>query len=66
MGFIGNIVKTIFAPDVPQVQTPSITGRDLLTSTSSDEPEAPVMGSAKKKSSGMSSLLVPTEDVMRG
>lgn len=69
MGFIGNFLKTIFNPSVPQVTTPTITARDLVSETSSQEPEAPVMGSDsrnKRKNNGVSSLLVPTEDLYKG
>lgn len=69
MGFIGTFLKTIFNPSVPQVQTPSITGRDLVSETSSKEPDAPVMGSDsqnRKRNNGINSLLVPSEDLYKG
>lgn len=68
MGFITDTIKSIFSPSVPQVTYESApTGRDLLQSTSSDEVEAPVMGSdVKKRNRGLNSLLVPTEDVLKG
>lgn len=68
MGFIANAFKSIFSPSVPQVTYENApTGRDLLQSTSSDEVEAPVMGSdGKKRNRGLNSLLVPTENVVKG
>ena len=68
MGFVGSLLKTIFNPDVPQVSYDTgPTGRDLLPSTSSTEPESAVMGDDKKKNTrGVNSLLVPTEDVLKG
>ena len=69
MGFVGNFLKTILNPDVESAQTamPTITGRDLVSSTSSLEPDAPKMGAdTKKKGGGTSSLLVPNESIYRG
>ncbi len=69
MGFVGKIFKTIFNPDVPQAQEvqPTVTGRDLVSSTSSVEPESPVMGSdTNKKGKGVKSLLVPSESLYKG
>lgn len=67
MGFIGKVFKTLFAPDVEQVSTNTVTARDLLPSTSSDAPESAVMGDDKKKNSrGINSLLIPTEQVEKG
>lgn len=69
MGFITKMVKTIFSPDVPQVSPDTgVTGRDILPSTSSSAPEAAEMGddTQKKNNRGVSSLLVPTEKVMKG
>lgn len=70
MGFIGKFIKTIFSPSVSSVstQTPTITGRDLVASTSSQDPEAPVMGSDKdtKRKQGVNSLLIPTNDLYKG
>lgn len=69
MGFIGTFLKTIFSPSVPQVSTPTVTARDLVSETSSQELEAPVMGSDsrnKRKNNGVSSLLVPSEDLYKG
>ena len=68
MGFIGTMLKTLFNPSVPQVQTPQITGRDLISETSSQEPEAPVMGGSDKsrKRNGINSLLVPSNDLYKG
>lgn len=68
MGFIGKIFKTIFNPSVPEIKPPEITGRELVSSTSSLEPEAPELGSDNKtkKRSGINSLLVPTNDLYKG
>lgn len=71
MGFVGRIIKTIFSPSIPTAssQQTSLTGRDILPSTSSEEPEDAVMGSEKdlrRKNNGISSLLVPSEDLYRG
>lgn len=69
MGFIGTMLKTIFSPNVQQAssQAPTVTGRDLLPSTSNEEPESAVMGSDKKKDkNGISSLLVPSENLYKG
>lgn len=62
MGFI----KKIFRPNIPSV--PTITGRDLLSSTSSEEPDSPQMGTdgVNKKKNGISSLLVQSEDIYKG
>lgn len=67
MGVIGKIFKTIFNPSVPSVQSqvPTVTARDLVPETTSDEPEAPVFG-GKNKKRGTSSLLVPTNDLYKG
>ena len=66
MGFLA----TIFNPKIPKVsaQQPTVTGRDLVASTESDDPEAPVMGgsSTSRKRRGIESLLVPTEDIYKG
>ena len=50
MGVIGKIFKTIFNPSVPSVQSqvPTVTARDLVPETTSNEPEAPVFGSDNK------------------
>lgn len=69
MGVIGKIFKTIFNPSVPSVQSqvPTVTARDLVLETTSNEPEAPVFGSDNKnKKRGTSSLLVPTNDLYKG
>lgn len=70
MGFITKAIKTIFSPSVPQVDYSStVTGRDLLSESTSEEPEAPVMGSDSKKrqrNNGVNSLLVQTEDLYKG
>lgn len=66
MGVIGKIFKTIFNPSV-QSQVPTVTARDLVPETTSNEPEAPVFGSDNKnKKRGTSSLLVPTNDLYKG
>lgn len=68
MGFVGKFFKTIFDPEIPQAQelAPTITGKDLLSSTSSAEPEAPKMGASNKdKGGGVSSLLVPSENLYK-
>lgn len=67
MGFVGNILKTIFNPNVEQAssQTPTITGRDLVSSTSSEDADSPTMGSDKKKAKGVTSLLVPSENLYK-
>ena len=68
MGFIGKFIKTIFSPSIPQasVQQPTITGRDLVASTTSETPEAPQMGGTdNKKRRGIESLLVPTESIYK-
>ena len=69
MGFI----KKIFRPNipaVPAVPTTTITGRDLLSSTSSEEPDSPQMGTdavnQKKKRRGINSLLVQNESIYKG
>lgn len=71
MGFIGNFLKTIFKPKIPtassqQIQQTQLTGRDILSSTESEEPESPVMGSEKKKRKGIESLMVPSESLYHG
>ena len=69
MGFIGKFFKTIFDPEIPQASAvaPTISGRDLVSSTSSVEPEAPKMGAdTKNKGGGVSSLLVPSEKLYKG
>lgn len=62
MGFI----KKIFQPNIPSV--PTITGRDLLSSTSSEEPDSPQMGSdgVNQKKRGINSLLVQSENIYKG
>lgn len=68
MGFIGNFLKTIFNPKIPKAssQQTQLTGRDILSSTESEEPESPVMGSEKKKRKGIESLMVPSESLYHG
>ena len=62
MGFI----KSIFKPNIPS--TPTITGRDLVSSTSSEEPDSPQMGSdgVNQKKRGINSLLVQSENIYKG
>lgn len=64
MGFI----KKLFVPDVTTVQNTELTGRDILSSTSSEEPNSAEMGGSDKstKSSGIKSLLVQNEDIYKG
>lgn len=65
MGFI----KKIFKPNIPAVPTMTITGRDLLSSTSSEEPDSPQMGTDgvnQKKRRGINSLLVQNESIYKG
>lgn len=68
MGFVGRIFKTIFSPDIPQAapMAPTITGRDLVKSTNSADPDSPQMGADEKKKGGLSSLLVPSEKLYKG
>lgn len=69
MGFVGTVLSSIFSPKAPQASTltPTITARDLVSETSSEEPESAVMGSDKKKNNrGTSSLLVQSESLYRG
>ena len=67
MGFVGNFIRSIFSPSIPQVtykNVPKVTGRDLVSSTEADDPEAPLMGSGKKKNKlGTRSLLVQPESL---
>lgn len=68
VGFVGKFFKTIFDPEIPQAQVlqPEISGKELLSSTSSAEPEAPVMGAKNtSKGGGVSSLLVPSESLYK-
>lgn len=64
MGFI----KKILSPRIPSVPTVSVTGRDLVTSTSSEEPDSPQMGTdgVNQKKRGLNSLLVQSEDIYKG
>ena len=62
MGFI----KKIFRPNIPAM---TITGRDLLSSTSSEESDSPQMGNDavnQKKRRGINSLLVQNENIYKG
>lgn len=62
MGFI----KKIFSPNIPSI--PTVTGRDLVSSTSSEEPDSPVMGTdgVNQKKRGINSLLVQSENIYKG
>ena len=64
MGFI----KKILSPRIPSVPTVSVTGRDLVSSTSSEEPDSPQMGTngVNQKKRGLNSLLVQSEDIYKG
>ena len=64
MGFI----KKILSPPIPSVPTVSVTGRDLVSSTSSEEPDSPQMGTdgVHQKKRGLNSLLVQSEDIYKG
>ena len=70
MGFVGKIFKSIFSPSIPQasVQQPTISGRDLVASTESQGPDAPIMGGGdnQRKRRGIESLLVPSENIYKG
>ena len=66
MGFVTKMVKTLFSPNVSQTSAPSITARDIVSETSSEEVDSAVMGSEKKKKvKGVSALLVPTENIYK-
>lgn len=62
MGFI----RRIFSPKIPSIQTPSVTGRDLVSETSAAEPDSPQMGTESNKKKGIKSLLVQSEDIYKG
>ena len=65
MGFI----KKILSPRIPSMPTVSVTGRDLVSSTSSEEPDSPQMGTDgvnHQKKRGLNSLLVQSEDIYKG
>ena len=69
MGFVGRFIKTIFSPSIPQAsaQQPTISGRDLVQSTESAAPEAPLMGGTDtRKRRGIEQLLAPTESIYKG
>lgn len=69
MGLIKSMFTSLFNPNVEQASSAqtSLTGRDLVSSTSSETPTSPVMGDSKKKNrNGVSSLLVPSENMYRG
>jgi len=74
MGFVGKVFKSIFSPSIPSTSIympsntqQSLTGRDLVASTESAAPEAPIMGGTdKKKRRGIESLLVPSEYLFKG
>ena len=60
------MVKTLFSPNVQQQSAPDISARDIVSETSSEEVDSAVLGSEKKKKlKGVSSLLVPTENVYK-
>lgn len=67
MGFIGNVLKTIFNPSIATAssQQTSLTARDLVPSTESEEPESAVMGSdnRSRRQKGIEGLMVPTENL---
>ena len=71
MGFIKKILSPRI-PSVPTVPTVSVTGRDLVSSTSSEEPDSPQMGTdgvnqkKNQKKRGLNSLLVQSEDIYKG
>ena len=69
MGFIKSMITSLFNPSIESAssETPTITGRDLVSSTSSEEVSSPVMGGDKKKvrNNGISSLLVPSESLYK-
>lgn len=64
MGFI----KKMFVPDIPQVQNTGLTGRDLISSTSSEDPNSPEMGGSNRAThkNGVKSLLVQNENIYKG
>lgn len=64
MGFI----KKMFRPNIPQVQNTGLTGRDLVSSTSSEDPTSPEMGGSDKanRKNGVKSLLVQSENLYKG
>lgn len=68
MGFIGNLLSSIFRPAVKEVPQVTTTAHDLVSETSSQEAESPTMGSDKKskKTKGISSLLVDKENTGSG
>jgi hypothetical protein len=69
MGFVGRFIKTIFSPSIPQAsaQQPTISGHDLVQSTESAAPEAPLMGGTDtRKRRGIEQLLAPTENIYKG
>ena len=66
MGFVSKIFQTLFSPNVSQTSAPTITAKELVSETSSEEVDSAVMGSEKKKKvRGVSSLLVPTENIYK-
>lgn len=64
MGFIARL----FSPKIPSVQTPSVTGRDLVDQTTAKDPESAVMGTEQTsdKKKGVKSLLVQNESIYKG
>ena len=49
MGFVTKMFSTLFSPNVSQMSAPSLTARDIVSETSSEEVDSAVMGSEKKK-----------------
>lgn len=66
MGLVTKMFSTLFSPNVSQMSAPSLTARDIVSETSSEEVDSAVMGSEKKKKvKGVSALLVPTENIYK-
>lgn len=68
MGFVGSLLSSIFKPEVEDVPQVNTTARDLVSETSSQEAESPIMGSNKKskKTKGISSLMVNKDNTGSG
>lgn len=68
MGFVGNLLSSIFKPHVESVPQVNTTARDLVSETSSQEAESPIMGSKKKpkKTKGIRSLMVNKDNTGSG
>ena len=61
------LIRKIFSPSIPTIQQPSVTGKDLVSETSSQEPDSPQMGSdSAGKKKGINSLLVQSESIYKG